>query len=452
MPVDLETRLRDYGQVLDRAADGGVVAVPLRPRRPRSYGALLAAAAIVVVTGAAATLTLLRERSAGVAHGPTSTVVAQQPGEPVTAADVLPVQLAEGVVPWYVLASEDAASFEPLAVDVELACSQWWVPVDTVQCLTVVARDFQPQVAYADVARESSITVSTVHVAGVDAQQYSDAFAEQHPLDPIGTMTTPVELSGGRFAIHTSGNDDSNQRVTFAAAPDTLVAVTARNLDREELLAIAGRLVPADDVPPLPLLLAVPDSWRSQPAEAPVWLLGGVVDGEVCAFGTAPGIPDASSACHRLGSEPVMVIDRGEADGVYSGLVSRDVHDVGLLFHLDVLSDPGPPLRLTTQPVGEVQAFVARVPGPPAIALRALGAGGRELRVIDLYAGAITRPAPTRSVESCSTYTVEHGDTPASIAERHGVTVAELLVLNPGVSASGLLVGTSVDIPCVPVG
>ena len=44
-----------------------------------------------------------------------------------------------------------------------------------------------------------------------------------------------------------------NQRVTFAAAPDTLVAVTARNLDREELLAIAGR-PSRPTTPPLPLL------------------------------------------------------------------------------------------------------------------------------------------------------------------------------------------------------
>ena len=41
MPVDLETRLRDYGQVLDRAADGGGRAVAASPT-PLVRGALAA--------------------------------------------------------------------------------------------------------------------------------------------------------------------------------------------------------------------------------------------------------------------------------------------------------------------------------------------------------------------------------------------------------------------------
>lgn len=51
------------------------------------------------------------------------------------------------------------------------------------------------------------------------------------------------------------------------------------------------------------------------------------------------------------------------------------------------------------------------------------------------------RTAPARTTVRGSFYTVRAGDTPSVIAARTGVSVATLLSLNPGVSATSLQIG-----------
>jgi LysM repeat protein len=64
-------------------------------------------------------------------------------------------------------------------------------------------------------------------------------------------------------------------------------------------------------------------------------------------------------------------------------------------------------------------------------------------------APAAVRVAPRRAHTArprTASYSVRNGDTLATIAERFGTTVDELLVLNPGVDPRGLRVGQSVQV------
>jgi LysM repeat protein len=61
---------------------------------------------------------------------------------------------------------------------------------------------------------------------------------------------------------------------------------------------------------------------------------------------------------------------------------------------------------------------------------------------------ATSTPGPTNTPSSLgSTYTVQAGDIPETIAAKFGITVDELLAANPGIDPSNLQVGQVLIIP-----
>jgi LysM repeat protein len=62
---------------------------------------------------------------------------------------------------------------------------------------------------------------------------------------------------------------------------------------------------------------------------------------------------------------------------------------------------------------------------------------------------APTNPGPAARTTSTAgkTYTIKPGDTPAGIARKHGISVTSLMAANPGVRATALQPGHTLNIP-----
>lgn len=391
MELDVESRLRHYGPVLDDAADLRVdrAVVALSPSRRWPATALVLAAVATLTVGAGVML-------AGRASGPDATSTAPPAGE------TLPVVLAPGIVPWYVVDPGAVAGFEPGLGSEEFrldggwqtaACTDWVAAGDAVQCRVLEIDGFRPSQTLRDV-QGRWVSISTLHRADYNAAQYSSDWTYQAEYEHLGVGS--VYVSGetvdvdGVEATYTSTDDSdpndpsSTRRVTFAAGPSTFVAIETHGFSRDELLAFASSTDPVDPatVPSIPLLLAAANT-TPQPGQRRDGLLGGVIGGEVCAYPLDHIVSDVSDPCEPLAPDTpmqILIADPHWQPGLYLGLTSGEVHTLRVDFA------DGTSLSVTPreQPVWSTRAFAFFYPDARAVRISALDAAGSELAGEDI--------------------------------------------------------------------
>ncbi len=160
------------------------------------------------------------------------------------------------------------------------------------------------------------------------------------------------------------------------------MSITATGIPSDELVDIALRIRPTPPplTPLIPLVLA--STWDPATQDEPQTgdlLLGGVVNGEVCALEPDDFIMDPGDDCAPLdGGITMTVFDTPGGRGRYSGLVSEDVAEL----RIDFVDGTALTSRPTPQPVGNVQAFAVAYPGVAATSITAFGSDGRELQKV----------------------------------------------------------------------
>lgn len=127
------------------------------------------------------------------------------------------------------------------------------------------------------------------------------------------------------------------------------------------------------------------------------------------------------------------------------------------------ISNPGPPVsteqhdwssmlaenrRLTAELAKYRAAYpaapVAPVTNPPVIPVRQVS---NQIPVEPARPATNPGPIVRGNPQSLKTYTIKSGDTPASIARRYGISTTALMAANPGVKATALQPGHTLNIP-----
>ena len=389
--TDLDTELRHYGDVLDEAATQAHVGYRGREHSsPTStrWTAIGTAAALVGVA-----IAVLAARG-----NPEPSRVATPPSTPTTLHDPLqfePVTLADGLVPWYEL-NDDAASLLGLSTAHPSSgfesCTEWHARAPGGIVCTALDADVLPAAAEY-VGEGIELSIATAH----DSRRADDVLVTYTSADPLGTAAPEAIAVAGTFGFLLESDDDVSARraVAWPASPTATVLIESTGLSRTELIGLADQIQPAQpEVTTVPLRLAALPAQGSPPVvDRFDRLVGAIVNGEVCVLPPDHVLGDTQDTCSALGADSMLLTMNNSPGlpGRYAGLVSGEVTELRIEF-ADGTALTALPVR---QPVGEVQAFIVRYPGPAGTSITALDADGRPLQTIDLHALEMSPSATT---------------------------------------------------------
>ena len=463
MSIDLETRLRSYGDVLDAAIefdltrdteltaplDDEMVPLSTSSSSPRRTALVVVAAAGLLIGGSLALLTDHHSESQIPAaetaseSGPETTILSFPSSTTISPDDPSlwnPIRVAPGTVGWYEFGDISASltsrvrAIESWTTDYTASfyrCATYTVDAEGPICTGLIGGNFVAPTTFAGTGELGTHLgdMSTADLAWTMAQGSLWDYSDVTSAPPA----TPVAV-GGHAGLMYSNADTSY--LVWEQAPGVHLWIRATDIPTDDMVALALTVRPATLPDHLPLPIIVDTVSTS-----------GAPSYNELVIGSHPGMPlcaqiNSSNGCVSVPplTDVAMVVGNDGVDGQISAVAA--IFPLGSTDRLRVdLADADP---VTVEPVVSPLGFryaifrpgTERITGGGTVAPDGSVVAVATLSTVPTgltpttISGPLVTPDPGRVHPEEGWYVVQPGDFPSTIAHNFKVRFEDLLAIN----------------------